>query len=35
MLDSEWPAIRARHDRWLAPANFDSQGRQVHRLADL
>ena len=28
MLDSEWPALRAAFDRWLAPENFDAQGHQ-------
>jgi RimJ/RimL family protein N-acetyltransferase len=28
MLDSEWPARKAAFERWLAPANFDADGRQ-------
>jgi len=28
MLDREWPERRAEFDRWLAPENFDAQGRQ-------
>ena len=24
----EWPAVRAEHERWLDPANFDADGRQ-------
>ena len=28
MLDHEWPARRAAFERWLAPENFDAQGRQ-------
>lgn len=28
MLDSEWPQRRANFERWLAPSNFDSDGRQ-------
>jgi RimJ/RimL family protein N-acetyltransferase len=28
MLDSEWPARKANFERWLAPENFDSNGRQ-------
>jgi RimJ/RimL family protein N-acetyltransferase len=35
MLDSEWPTIRARHQRWLDPTNFDEYGRQLDRLADI
>lgn len=32
MLDGEWPALRAEYERWLDPANFDSDGRQKKRL---
>jgi N-acetylglutamate synthase-like GNAT family acetyltransferase len=28
MLDSEWPARKVAFERWLAPENFDAQGRQ-------
>jgi RimJ/RimL family protein N-acetyltransferase len=35
MLDSEWPAIKAAFEAWLAPENFDSEGRQKRALADL
>jgi len=28
MLDSEWPARKRAFERWLAPDNFDSEGRQ-------
>lgn len=28
LLDSEWPARRARLERWLNPENFDGAGRQ-------
>ncbi|MFC6694955.1 GNAT family N-acetyltransferase [Nocardioides daphniae] len=34
MLDGEWPAVKARNERWLAPANFDGEGRQLRRLTD-
>ena len=34
LLDHEWPALRARFERWLDPANFDSRGIQRRRLAD-
>ncbi|WP_274584649.1 GNAT family protein [Neisseria leonii] len=29
ILDSEWPANKARLERWLAPGNFTSNGGQV------
>jgi RimJ/RimL family protein N-acetyltransferase len=35
MLDSEWPARKANFERWLAPENFDSEGRQKLSLAAL
>jgi RimJ/RimL family protein N-acetyltransferase len=28
IIDSEWPARKAAFTRWLAPENFDAQGRQ-------
>jgi RimJ/RimL family protein N-acetyltransferase len=28
MLDCEWPARKAAFERWLAPENFDHEGRQ-------
>jgi RimJ/RimL family protein N-acetyltransferase len=35
MLDTEWPARKANFERWLAPANFDGEGRQKVSLAAL
>jgi len=32
MLDSEWPARKAAFERWLAPENFDRDGRQKIKL---
>ena len=32
ILDGEWPARRAAFERWLAPENFDSGGRQKTKL---
>ncbi|HEX6113634.1 MAG TPA: GNAT family protein [Geminicoccaceae bacterium] len=32
-LDREWPEVRAAFERWLAPENFDSAGRQRRSLA--
>ena len=28
IVDGEWPALRARFEAWLDPANFDAKGRQ-------
>lgn len=35
IIDKDWPAVKAGFDTWLAPANFDPDGRQIRRLADL
>ncbi len=35
MLDNEWPARKLNFERWLAPQNFDSEGRQKLSLAAL
>ena len=35
MLDSEWPARKAAFERWLAPDNFDAQGKQKIGLSAL
>ena len=32
VLDNEWPALKARFERWLDVENFDSKGRQRTRL---
>jgi RimJ/RimL family protein N-acetyltransferase len=29
MLDSEWPQRRANFERWLAPENFTTEGKQI------
>jgi len=35
MLDSEWPARKAAFERWLAPDNFDANGKQRVSLGEL
>lgn len=35
MIDSEWPALKARFERWLDPENFGADGRQKSALAAL
>jgi RimJ/RimL family protein N-acetyltransferase len=32
VTDAEWPEVRAEHERWLDPANFDADGGQLTRL---
>lgn len=34
-VDGEWPALQAAYDTWLAPDNFDAEGRQRTSLGDL
>lgn len=33
MLDGEWPQCKAAFEAWLAPSNFDNDGRQKKSLA--
>jgi len=33
ILDGEWPVIRAAFEAWLAPENFDADGRQRQSLS--
>jgi len=35
MIESEWPARKAAFERWLAPDNFDADGRQRASLSEL
>ena len=35
VTDEEWPRVRAAHERWLHPDNFDGGGRQRVALSDL
>lgn len=35
ILDSEWPALDAAFQTWLAPDNFDAAGQQRQRLSSL
>jgi RimJ/RimL family protein N-acetyltransferase/ribosomal protein S18 acetylase RimI-like enzyme len=34
MLDHEWPYLRAGYEAWLAPENFDAEGRQKRGLGE-
>ena len=34
ILDKEWPRAKAAFQAWLAPENFDGEGRQRRSLAD-
>ena len=35
IIDGEWPAVKAAYEAWLAPENFDQDGRQMRSLRDL
>lgn len=35
VIDAEWPALGRAYEAWLDPANFDAEGRQRSRLAEL
>ncbi len=35
ILDSEWPLQKARFAEWLAPENFDAEGRQMRALSEI
>jgi len=32
IIDTEWPVMRSSFERWLEPANFDSDGQQRQKL---
>jgi RimJ/RimL family protein N-acetyltransferase len=32
IIDSEWPTLKLRFQKWLSPNNFDSTGNQILRL---
>jgi len=33
IIDTEWPAVQAAHEAWLAPSNFDDNGQQLKPLS--
>lgn len=35
IIDSEWPKLREAFEAWLAPENFDAEGRQRRSLVEL
>jgi RimJ/RimL family protein N-acetyltransferase len=35
MIDTEWPLLNAAFEAWLAPGNFDAEGKQKRRLEDI
>lgn len=35
IIDSEWPSLKRTYEQWLGPENFDAEGRQKRKLAEL
>jgi hypothetical protein len=35
IIDGEWPVVRAAFEGWLAPGNFDAEGRQRKSLVEI
>ena len=35
ITEAEWPRVEKAFDMWLAPENFDAEGRQIQSLSDL
>jgi hypothetical protein len=35
VTSEEWPAVRAAHEQWLDPGNFDGDGQQRVSLSAL
>ena len=35
IVDDDWPTVRAAHEAWLDPANFDLAGQQKRSLRDI
>ena len=35
MVKDDWPELKAAYETWLAPENFDADGRQIVSLKDL
>ena len=35
MIDKDWPKVKARLETWLAPENFDKNGKQYKSLREL
>ena len=34
MIDTDWPAVKSRLEKWLSPDNFDVNGQQIKALSD-
>jgi len=34
MIDSDWPVVKTRLEKWLSPDNFDEKGQQIKALSE-
>ena len=34
MIDTDWPAVKSRLEKWLSPDNFDEKSQQIKALSD-
>ena len=34
MIDTDWPTVKSRLEKWLSPDNFDEKGQQIKALSD-
>jgi RimJ/RimL family protein N-acetyltransferase len=35
IIDSEWPALKEKFEKWLHPNNFEASGKQILKLAEI
>ena len=35
IIDSEWPALKEKFEKWLHPNNFDATGKQILKLSEI
>lgn len=35
IIDSEWPVVKGKFERWLNPSNFDGEGNQILSLKEI
>lgn len=35
IIDSEWPALKEKFEKWLHPNNFDQNGKQILKLTEI
>jgi len=35
IIDSEWPIVKEKFEKWLHPNNFDVMGNQIFKLSEI